>query len=236
MFPFRFYPVRRAAPLFFAALLLLLTAAAPGAESLREAFDTAGPGEGYDKLVILQTGVVYTGGLLIGPILSPFTGDLEGGPGMDVKIAGNGAVLDLEGTEICVSYCDNRLDIEDCVIRNGNVRFRGVESSTHSAVPAGSVRQVTFYEPHDYGVRLQGAGDGILLERNLVVGALDAGPDYIYTNGVPAEHLPTGISYAFSVQTGTYGTPEIRENWSYHPDPAANADSITHFTLLCEYG
>ena len=63
------------------------------------------------------------GGLLVGPLLIPETGIFAGEPGCDVFIRGNGAVLDLRGGQICISYCDNRLDIEDCVIVGGNVRY-----------------------------------------------------------------------------------------------------------------
>ena len=36
--------------------------------SLKEAYDLAGPAEGYDKYLELETGQVYTGGLLIGRV------------------------------------------------------------------------------------------------------------------------------------------------------------------------
>jgi hypothetical protein len=215
----------------------MLTLAAPsGAVTLREAYEAAGPGGGYDRDVVLQTGQVYTGGLLVGPVYSPMTWEMEGEPGEDVRITGNGAVLDLEGRQICISYCENRLDIEDCIILNGNIRFRGINTASYELIPEGSVRYCTFYEPHDYGVRLQGAGRGVTLERNIVVDAVDTGPDFLYTHGSSNDWLPTGSSFAPSVQSGYYGTPVIRDNWSWHSDPGANTDSLRHFVLLCEYG
>ena len=217
-------------------LLFAVCWSAGGATTLREAYEAAGPASGYDRYLSLATGEVYTGGLLIGPVLSPITWEYEGEAGEDVRIDGNGAVLDLEGQQICISFCGNRLDIDDCVILNGNVRFRGVNSGELVATPEGSVRYCTFYGPHDYGVRLQGAGDGVTVERNIVVDAVNTGSDYIYTNGGSSLWLPTGSSFAPSVQTGFYGTPTIRENWTWHEDPRTNADSLAHFVLLCEYG
>ncbi len=218
--------------------LLISTAWVPGAqgETLREAFELAGPAHGYDKYLELETGRTYTGGLLIGPIFSPLSWTLEGEEGADVCIVGNGAILDLQGQQLCLSYCSNRLDVEDCVIINGNVRYRGMNTDLYHVIPVGSVRQVTFYRPHDYGIRLQGAGDGVTIERNICVGAVDTGWDYLYTNGISSDWLPTGANISFSVQVGYYGTPVIEENWTFHPDPARNADPLAHFSLLCEYG
>jgi len=217
--------------------LFLATVCRPAsATSLREAYEASGPGGGYDRLVTLQTGQVYTGGLLIGPVLSPRGWSLEGEPGEDVKIVGNGAILDLRGEQICISYCTNVLDIEDCVILNGNVRFRGIDTFDHYEIPTGSVRYCTFYEPHDYGVRLQGTGSGVTLERNIVVDAVSTGPDFLYVNGWSNDWLPTGGSFAPSVQTGLYGYATIRDNWTYHSDHHANSDSLRHYVFLCEYG
>ncbi len=203
---------------------------------LQKAFDNAGPGGGYDKVVVLEPGQVYTGGLFIGPVLSLISVGMEGPPGMDVLIQGNGAILDLEGGQICISYCNNRLDIEDCVILNGNIRFRGLRTAFHDVVPFGSVRHVTFYRPYDYGIRLQGSGAGILLERNLVVDAVDTGYDFHWGHGAPHEWLPTGTCIAFSVQAGQYGVPQIRENWSFHTDPERNDLLLAHYSILCEHG
>jgi len=218
------------------AVLVVAPATGAAAGTLREAYDAAGPGGGYDRDVALETGAVYTGGLLIGPVLSPFSWELEGEIGEDVRISGNGAILDLRGEQICISYCQNRLDIEDCVIVNGNVRFRGMNTSDYVEIPQGSVSYCTFYSPHDYGVRLQGAGEGVTIERNIVVDAVDTGWDFLYTHGAPNEWLPTGTNISASVQAGFYGVPVIRENWSWHSDPATNSTPLSHFSYLCEYG
>lgn len=212
------------------AVTILVTVPS-GAATLRGAYDAAGPGEGYHKLVELEPGRVYTGGLLIGPLLIPETGLFAGEPGRDVLIRGNGAVLDLRGGQICISYCDNVLDIEDCVIIGGGVRFRG-STWDGSGQPWGSVRHVTFYRPCDYGVRLQGAGGGIVLERNIVVDAVPTGPDWIFSSGYPAEFLRTGTSISFSEFGSLYGVPTIHENWSFCNDPKENADPLHHFSGL----
>jgi hypothetical protein len=222
---------------FFTAIVFAIVVAAPAQGlTLRGAYESAGPGSGYDREVVLQAGQVYTGGLLIGPVYSPMTWEMEGEPGEDVRIVGNGAVLDLEGQQICISFCENRLDIEDCVILNGCIRFRGINTASYVLIPEGSVSYCTFYRPHDYGVRLQGAGGGVTLERNIVVDAVDTGYDFLYTHGSSNEWLPTGASFAPSIQPGYYGTPIIRQNWTYHSDPTANADPLRHFCYLCEYG
>jgi hypothetical protein len=218
------------------AVVMLLLASSIQATTLREAFELAGPGNGYDKYIELETGVVYSGGLLIGPVFSPLSWTLEGEEGIDVRIVGNGAILDLQGQQLCISYCDNRLDIDDCIVLNGNIRFRGMNTADYVVLPQGSVRYTTFYRTDDYGIRLQGAGSGITCERNLFVDALDTGNDFIYTHGASHEWLPTGSNVAFSIQSGYYGVPSIQENWSYHSDPEANAEMLAHFCLLCEYG
>ena len=228
--PMRF---RRFAPVLI--LFALLVSPLRG-ESLQAAFQKAGPGLGYDKHLVLDTGTVYTGGLLIGDTFNRITAQFGGPGGQDVLIEGNGAILDLEGQELSISYCTNRLDVSDLVMLNGNIRYRGVNSGTLKAQPTGSVRYVTFYGPHDYGVRIFGAGQDILVERNLFVGAVDTGPDFNYITGYSSVNLPTGGNVCFSGFYGTYGIPVIHENWSYHPDPAANNDLIRHFMILCEYG
>lgn len=204
------------------------------AATLKEMVDASSPGHGYDRFVTLQTGAVYEGGLYIGKTFNRITGEYEGDEGEDVLIKGNGAVLDLRGGEICISFCEKRLDITDCVIINGTVRFRGVDDYFYTAMPVGSVRYVTFYKPHDYAVRLFGCGDNIRVERNIFVDAVDTGTDYLWWTGVPNEYLPTGCNFAF---TGLdLGFPQPFDNWSYHSDPVMNADPIRHYCQLCEYG
>ncbi len=206
---------------------LLLGFGLASADTLRGAFDAAGPGGGFDKLVILEPGRVYTGGLLIGSVLVPETATFVGGEEFDVRIEGRGAVIDLQGGQICLSYVDRRLEIEDCVIVGGNVRFRGVDWEP-GRMPKGLVRNVTFYAPHDYALRFQGCGDDIVAERNLFVDARDTGPDFAHTNGYPFDLIFTGLNVGLSV----LGMPSLSENWSYHSQTEINADPLHHFGFL----
>ena len=213
-------------------LLLALTAPAFGI-SLQAVYESAPARDGYDRYLVLETGVVYTGGLLIGATWDDdqqaFLADESG---CDVMIEGHGAILDLLGRQICISFCDNRLDIEDCVILNGGVRFRGDLGVDFDRAPAGSVRYCTFYRPRDYAVRLQGAGAGITIERNIVVDAVDTGLDQIIWSGDTGVNLPTGVAFGLSVQTATFGVPDARDNWSWFADSHVNDDDLHHFCFL----
>lgn len=218
---------------FLTCLALILVAGTAHPITLKEAFEAAPAANGYDRYLELETGTTYTGGLLVGRVYSPLTNSFNmDEEGLDVFIAGNGAVLDLQGEQICMSYCENRLDIENCVIIHGNIRFRGDNDHGLPIRPVGSVRQVTFYQPHDYGVRLQGAGEGIVIERNLIVDTVDTGLDWIPSTGIPGDLIPTGTAVAASVQTGDYGWPTVQENWTYFGDPVANAVALHHYSYL----
>ncbi len=212
------------------ACVLILQHAAD-AVSLQEMFELAGPGNGYDKYIELETGVTYTGGLFIGATFNRITAEFIG-DGLDVRIVGNGAILDLQGGQITVAYCNNRLDIDDCIVINGDLRFRGYDDSYTTLVPSGSAQYVTFYNTHDYAVRMFGCGSDIFLQRNIFMNAVDTGPDFGYLNGEPSGWLPTGANIAFSLQA----YPQTYENWSYHSDSIANNDPLRHFIFLCDYG
>jgi len=210
-------------------LLLILFTSILSAVSLKEVYDAATPSEGYEKYLELETGVTYEGGLFIGNVFNRFTNEYEGDLGENVMIKGNGAILDLQGQQITISFTDKRLDIEDCVIINGNIRYRGVNSEDYVLTPVGSVKQVTFYKPHDYAVRAQAAGEGIVLENNITVDVQATGDDYVAISGFPLEWLPTGISFALDL---VEQTPEMNNNFSYFSNEATNADSVWHFTKL----
>ncbi len=204
--------------------------------TLKEVYESAPSQDEYDKYLVLETGVTYTGGLLIGKIFDPIITDLLGPEGLDVRIEGNGAILDLKGEQICISYCNNKLDIDNCIIINGNIRYRGINNPTGIEIPTGYIQYCTFYQPHDYAVRLQGTGGNITLERNIFVDAVNTGDDYMYLTGIPMEWLPTGANVAISIFYGTYGIPILLDNWSYHSEEDINLDLNNHFTELCEYG
>jgi len=217
-------------------LIVLLTCQFLSAVSLKEAYESASALDGYDKYLDLETGVTYTGGLIIGKVFDHRTSSLYGETGLDVRIQGNGAIIDLQGSQLSISCCENILDIEDCIIMNGDVRFRGMDNSLFDQRPSGSVRYVTFYRSDDYGIRLQGCGENITLERNIIVDAVDTGVDFIFTNGTSTGWLPTGAAIAISVFYGIYGTPFIQDNWTYHYDQENNLDPLRHIIHLCEYG
>lgn len=203
--------------------------------TLKEMHDAASPGLGYDRYIELQTGVTYTGGLLIGGTFNRITALFEPG-GEDVRIVGNGAILNLEGAEICLSYCSNRLDIDDCVIINGNIRYRGYQAGEIEFWPAGFVRNVTFYKPHDYGVRLLSCARNIELEYNIVVDPVDTGPDFHYLSGVSGDLLPTGFAFSLSELPGWENGPDVSHNWTWFSDPLLNSEIVRHFGLFCDYG
>lgn len=210
-------------------LLLVYFSASLNCISLKEVYDAAPADQGYDKYLDLETGVIYEGGLFIGNVFNRFTNEYEGDLGDNVMIKGNGAILDLQGQQITISYTDKRLDIEDCVIINGNIRYRGVNSEGYSFTPIGSVKQVTFYQPHDYAVRLQASGVGIVLENNISIDALATGDDYVAISGFPLEWLPTGITFALDLVSSL---PEMNNNFSYFNNETTNADSVWHFSQL----
>ncbi|MEA2103327.1 MAG: hypothetical protein U9P79_01625 [Candidatus Cloacimonadota bacterium] len=218
------------------SILSLLICTVAHSSTLQEAFAAAPSAGEYDKYLELETGMIYTGGLLIGKIFDPITAELSNEQGVDVKICGNGAILDLNGEQICISYCENKLDIDNCIIINGNIRYRGINLPDEEIFPTGTVEYCTFYTPQDYAIRLQGAGGNITIERNIFVDAIDTGYDFTYINGNPMEWLPTGANVAISLFYGTYGIPVLLDNWSFHYDEIANADNCRHFVALCEYG
>ena len=216
--------------------VLILIYSVSSAVTLKEIYEAAPSYNGYDKYLELETGITYTGGLLIGKVFDPITATLSSEEGKDVRIIGNGAVLDLQGEEICISYCTNKLDIDNCIIINGNIRYRGINLPPDKICPTGYVKYCTFYRPQDYGIRLQGAGEDITLERNIIVDAIDTGWDFHYLHGTSLEYLPTGSNIAVSIFYTTYGIPTLLDNWSFHSDPFVNTDSTKHIVALCEYG
>jgi hypothetical protein len=107
--------------------LILMFSSAPGV-TLQEVYQTAGPGQGYDKLVALEAGKVYTGGITV----------------FDEKavIHGNGAAIDLGGGSITIAndlVIDTRLDIDHCVLTNGAIALDYSNSAN------GHITNCTFY-------------------------------------------------------------------------------------------
>lgn len=201
--------------------------------TLKEMYDAAGPGEGYDKLVVLERGKIYRGGLFIGKFFDPVTLTFQVSDEKDVRIKGNGAIIDLMNGQIHIAYTKHKLDIDSCVIMNGTLRYNGHPDGSGYVIPYGEVKQITFYNPIDYGLRMEGAGENIDARRNIVYNCVPTGGDFEQHHSTPSEIIRTGTSFAFSIFSW-YGYPELYDNWSYRS--SGQPDSLLHFTMLCEYG
>lgn len=89
------------------ALAIALAAPAVWGITLQKAYDEAGPGEGYDKLLVLDPEVTYTGGC----------GVLQGKKSC---IRGNGALVDLQNNQIYCGQPGTEALITGCCIINGS--------------------------------------------------------------------------------------------------------------------
>ena len=110
-------------------LILMLHTSISLGVTLQSVFDAAGAGNGYDKYVVLEQDMIYTGEV----------GVYEG----DVFIEGNGAIVDLnEGLGIWVyaeaEYPAN-LDIEFVTIING-----GYNALTFNGTATGNISNCNF--------------------------------------------------------------------------------------------
>lgn len=198
--------------------------------TLKEAFDLSGPGEGYDKLVVLEKGKLYTGGLFLGYVNNPFTFKDDYVNEINVRIKGNGAIIDLQNGQIQFGNTPNILDIDSCVIINGTLRYCGTPDGMGGYfIPYGSVKNITFYNSIDYGVRMDGAGKNMFLNNNLVVNCISTGIDFPFNNSFPSLYLKTGTSFAFS-PFEWYGYPLLQDNWSYNVRYAD--EPMIHFSML----
>jgi hypothetical protein len=211
--------------LFILALTFTVLAA-----TLKEAYDSSLPGEGYDKLVELETGKLYTGGLSLGRYYNPFTFAFDTLEDKSVKIRGNGAMIDLKNSVIHIAYTDSILDIDSCVIIGGTLRYSGSPSGDGGyIIPHGRIENVTFYKPVDFGVRMEGAGENMYLSRNLISECLSTGGDFPQYDTFPAEMVRTGTSISFSI-FDWYGFPGVYDNWSYNP--AFPGEPLADFSML----
>ncbi|MGD9706579.1 MAG: hypothetical protein AB7V07_02750 [Candidatus Delongbacteria bacterium] len=197
--------------------------------TLKEMYDAAGPGDGYDKLVILEKGKLYKGGLFLGKFFNPVTLEFEPVDEKTVKIEGNGAMIDLMNGQIHISYTKNSLDIDSCVIMNGTLRYNGHPDGEIYVLPYGKVNNVTFYNSIDYGIRMEGAGENIDIRNNLAVNSRNTGGDFEQHHSTPSEIIRTGTSYSFSIFPWN-GFPDIYDNWSYNN--IYKPDSLLNFSRL----
>jgi len=199
--------------------------------TLKELYDIASPNGIYDKELILNTGQIYTGSLLIGGTYNHIPGTFTDTLGANVNIVGNGAVLDLQGGFITIQYTDKRLDITDCVIINGGVKFRGSTAGTN-LIPQGSVSYVTFYQAEDYAVRINSAGQGITITNNIFLDTYTTGDDFVNYTSETLEWLPTGHNLVSTIFIETYGPPLVSDNWSFFSDWRLNQDELKHYGLF----
>jgi parallel beta-helix repeat protein len=88
-------------------LALALVVPAALAKTLQSAYDEAGPGEGYDKLLVLNPNVTYTGGLSVVQ-------------GKKSCIRGNGALCDLDGNQVFISQPGTLCDVTGCCFVDGS--------------------------------------------------------------------------------------------------------------------
>jgi len=106
--------------------------------TLQSVFDAAGPGNGYDKYVVLEQNIIYTGEV----------GVYEG----DVFIEGNGAIVDLnDGLGIWIYAEDGypaNLDIEFATIING-----GYNGLTFNGTSTGNISNCNFIQ-NGFGVQI----------------------------------------------------------------------------------
>ena len=129
--------------------------------TLNEAYFQAEGNAEYEKILQLTSGVTYTGSLYLGRTFVPFINQISGEDIGNIKIEGNGAILDLQGGELTFAYTESRFDVENLIIINGNIRYRGMNNEEITAMPTGSVKYCTFFKPKDFAIRLYGCGDGI---------------------------------------------------------------------------
>ena len=106
--------------------------------TLQSVFDSSGPGNDYDKYVVLEHDMIYTGGV----------GIYEG----NVLIEGNGAIIDLEGGTGIWVYGDEiipaNLDIQYITLTNGE--WYGV---FYGGLATGNITNCNFIN-NGYGVQL----------------------------------------------------------------------------------
>jgi len=119
-------------------LILMLHTSISLGITLQSVFDASGPGNGYDKYVVLEQDMIYTGEV----------GVYEG----DVFIEGNGAIVDLnEGLGIWV-YAEEgypaNLDLEYVTLING-----GYNGLTFNGTSTGNISNCNFIQ-NGFGIQI----------------------------------------------------------------------------------
>jgi hypothetical protein len=131
--------------LLLTLLLFIIPAQILFATSLQDAYINSNPGLGYDRLIILQADVVYTGGLSI--------------TNESIGIKGRGAILNLSGSSIYVTG-DSKIEMDACVIINGS---NGIHATGNAQV---LLTQCTFYNNQN-GIMFD--SDGIIEVLNTII-------------------------------------------------------------------
>lgn len=117
----------------FSFWLVCIIPLALWAESLNSVFQNSGAAAGYDKLVELKAGQVYTGGITA-----------QGG---NILIKGNGAVIDLQGERLTFRGL-TRVTLTGCIVINGSDGMLCQDSVTALVI------QSVFYNNH-FGIRYE---------------------------------------------------------------------------------
>ncbi len=114
--------VKRILPI---AMVFLCIAISLSALNLQQAYENAQPGCGYDKLLVLDPEQSYTGGLEISGNVS-------------VYILGQGALINLQSSQMHFTSNTNVI-VQDCIVKNGS---NGVNYEGNAT---GMVNHCTFY-------------------------------------------------------------------------------------------
>ncbi len=130
-------------------IAVLAVASSAPAVSLLSLYEAAGPGEGYDKLLVLDPAETYTGGIWV-----------EGG--VRCCVHGNGATIQLTFNSMLADGAGSILDIDHCILTGGDA---GVYISNGAT---GTVRNNTM-RGNQNGVKSYLGSTDLLIENNVIV-------------------------------------------------------------------
>ena len=158
----------------FISLSLILSLTVLRSESLYEVYQNAGPGNGYDKYMVLDPNIIYIGGF--------------GTSFYSVLLEGNGAVIDLQGgTGIWMSGDESSsppLVIKRCTIMNGGyygVNFSGY--GNHEIIDCNFINDVWGIQVGEYSYTTIRNCNLIDNTYGLAIIGLDAVVNLAYCNG-----------------------------------------------------
>jgi len=153
---------RRIAAVLTALLAILVPAivsvpAIASATTLQSVYDGSGPNGQYNKYLVLDGSVTYTGGLLVSS-------------GVHACIRGNGAILDLQESMIQIHGIGAKLDIDHCVIINGCLPSSGYTQGALDFVgSAGRIMNNTI-DANMIGIKIYLTGqDSVVVINNIIV-------------------------------------------------------------------